>query len=71
MGYFSNGTEGEIYQEMYCFKCKHWTDEKGCPVWHIHLSYNYTAGKEAKEIMNELIERKGIENLKCTMFIKK
>ena len=36
MGHFSNGTEGEIYQERYCFRCVHWNDDYGCPVWFLH-----------------------------------
>ena len=34
MGSFSNGTEGEIYQEEYCYKCIH---EDGCPIWDLHF----------------------------------
>lgn len=36
MGHFSNGTEGEMYQARYCFRCVHWTDDAGCPVWFVH-----------------------------------
>jgi hypothetical protein len=36
MGHFSNGTEGEMYQEHYCFRCVHWNDDHGCPVWFLH-----------------------------------
>lgn len=28
MGYFSNATEAEYYQEEYCYKCIHWKHEK-------------------------------------------
>lgn len=71
MGYFSNGLEGEYYQEKYCFKCKHWTDEKGCPVWNIHLLYNYDSHSVSSGILNTFISRSGINNKECEMFIKK
>ncbi len=42
MGYFSNGTEGEIYQEQWCNHCIHRpTQEKGCAVWDAHLLLSY------------------------------
>jgi len=36
MAYFSNGTEGDMYQERWCHRCAHWSDEAGCPVWFLH-----------------------------------
>ncbi len=36
MGTFSNGTEGEIYQEQYCLKCINYKDY-GCPIWDLHF----------------------------------
>jgi hypothetical protein len=44
MGHFSNGTEGLLYQEKYCFQCRYWDDDEnregvgnmGCPVWFLH-----------------------------------
>jgi hypothetical protein len=36
VGYFSNGTEGLMYQEKYCFRCSYWNDEAGCPIWLLH-----------------------------------
>ena len=32
MGYFSNGTEGMMYEEEYCDKCWHGGDN-ACAVW--------------------------------------
>ena len=29
-----------MYQERYCFRCAHWTDEYGCPVWFVHELHN-------------------------------
>lgn len=39
MGYFSNGTEGDIYQTQYCSRCIHDAKEN-CPILAMHLLYN-------------------------------
>ena len=42
MGYFSNGTEGELYQRQWCDRCIHRDDyEAGtfCEVWSAHIFY--------------------------------
>lgn len=31
MGYFANGTEGDMYEEQYCDRCVHQNAEVGCP----------------------------------------
>lgn len=43
MAYFSNGTEGMMYQERYCYNCKYWVgdidnigSDLGCPIWMLH-----------------------------------
>jgi len=36
MAHFSNGTEGQMYQEKYCYRCAYWNDDAGCPVWFLH-----------------------------------
>lgn len=45
MGYFSNGTEGDMYEEQYCSRCIHFPDYEdpnavGCPIIGIHMLYN-------------------------------
>ena len=74
MGYFSNGTEGRIYEEVYCIKCIHYgTENKGCPIWGLHLFYNYDQYKDKKisHLLNSLIPRsKNGQNNKCNLFIK-
>ena len=67
MGYFSNGTEGECYEEQYCMKCRHHGD---CAVWDAHMLYNYDECNKEESILHLLIPRKGIHNLKCKMFIQ-
>jgi hypothetical protein len=41
MGYFSNGTMGEMYETRYCERCIHYSELPGCPVFVLHLVWNY------------------------------
>ena len=73
MGYFSNGTEGQMYVDEYCSKCIHYDN---CPIWAAHLIYNYDVvampEKESpgKAILNMLIPRSAEGfNEKCNMII--
>ena len=71
MGYFANGTEGDIYEERYCNRCVH---RGGCAVYFLHLDWNYEQHKDdptsqAKAFaLDLLIPRDGIENKQCEMF---
>ena len=49
MGYFSNGTEGDMYEEKYCNHCINMDQEKGCPVLNLHLLWNYEQFGKDKE----------------------
>ena len=69
MGYFSNGTEGQMYEAEYCDKCIH-NDEEGCPVMGIHFLYNGDKDEDIKTILDIFIPRKEIHNDKCTMFVE-
>ncbi len=76
MGNFSNGTEGFQYMEDYCFKCEHNGDDEEspyCPVWAVHLAYNYCAKSNVSAMLNMLIPREnnGLDNGQCRMFIRK
>lgn len=75
MGYFSNGTEGKIYEAKYCDRCAHQgTEDKVCPVWGAHFFCNYNQEEEGtKEILTMLIpqSKDGLRNLECTMFHSK
>jgi hypothetical protein len=68
MGYFSNGTEGEMYEEEYCSKCAH---VDGCAVWDAHMTLNYEECNNEDSILHLLIPRSkdGPWNDKCRMFI--
>jgi len=72
MGYFSNGTEGLVYQEDYCFNCVHDINE-GCPVWNLHLMYSYELANKPGSFLDELIpkSKEGCYNEECRMFIPK
>lgn len=68
MGYFSNGTEGEMYKEQWCNRCIH--DDDPCQVWLAHLLKNYDEHDNNESILHMLIPRSkdGIGNDKCKMF---
>lgn len=58
MAYFSNGTEGELYREHYCYKCEHFPrddESRDCPIWSAHFFYAYSAKDDAKAILDMLI----------------
>lgn len=74
MGYFSNGTEGESYFERYCSRCIHDDEEKGkyCPIWNLHLLYNYQECNNKESMLHTLIPRNdGGGNDVCTMFVER
>lgn len=71
MGYFSNGTEGECYEEQYCSRCVHQKiDDGGCAVWFAHLMANYDECNNPDSILHMLIPRRknGVGNEQCAMF---
>lgn len=69
MGYFSNGTEGEIYYAKYCSGCRHDDgDEKLCPIWTMHLIHN--GDDDMSDTLGMFIpvdDRTG-ENKRCLFF---
>lgn len=74
MGYFSNGTEGDLYESRYCNRCVHEDDEKGCPVMLAHILYAYELCNEEKhpgKVMLDLLiprSKDGCGNEQCVMF---
>lgn len=78
MAYFSNGHEGDYYEEKYCRRCVHgWHDSPPgapmCPVWRLHMIWNYDAvGQNADETkataLNTLWPTEGVHNGPCSMF---
>ena len=74
MGYFSNGEEGQRYEEEYCSKCVHQPDydkHVNCAVLEAHGVFNYAECNRPDSILHILIPRvKGIYNGQCRMFYK-
>lgn len=71
MGYFSNGTEGALYDDEYCSLCIHQKpDDGGCAVWLAHMLYNYRDCNDDNSILHLLIPRSKdkLGNEKCTMW---
>lgn len=75
MGYFSNGTEGDLYEAQYCARCVHNEDDPekpGCPVMLAHVLYAYeecNSTSTAKHILDELIPYEKGFNRQCAMFV--
>lgn len=75
MGYFSNGTEGMIYEEQYCSRCIHrdGPDGKtGCHVWLAHLLHSYKECNNPDSILDLLIPRSKdkLSNEQCKLFVE-
>lgn len=70
MGYFSNGTEGQVYREDYCDKCLHDVNNN-CAVWNLHLTRNYAECNNENSILHELIPiaEDGLSNEQCRMYV--
>ena len=75
MAYFANGSEGDLYVAKYCERCKHWrkdeSGEYGCPIWDLHLMYNYEREKSrfVRKMLDKLIPMRGLWAQKCSMFM--
>lgn len=76
MGYFSNATENDLYQEQWCNRCIHRgpDDGPGCPIMGVHFLYNYEQYKRGNEtirdILQDLIPPEGVGNGQCKMFVQ-
>ena len=71
MGYFSNGTEGDIYRAEYCDHCANDGDKQGshgCAIWDLHLMF--VGDKQKASLLDYLIPRieNGLRNGECKMF---
>lgn len=69
MGYFPNGTAGEMYEAQYCSRCIHDGD---CAVMLAHLMHNYAECNKPKSILHLLIPitKDGLDNEQCKMFVE-
>lgn len=82
VGYFSNGTDGMIFEEQWCSRCVHSDHRPGkeigdrdnppCPVWMAHLVFAYDLCNKTedpgKQILEMLIEHKDDCSNECKMF---
>ena len=78
MAYFSNGTEGMIYEEKWCSRCVHApTEDCECVVLQAHALYSYELcnekGTPGKTILDMMIPMSddGLFPEKCAMFLEK
>ena len=82
MGYFSNGSDNDYYQNLYCNHCQNMRDRgdgrgEGCAVMDLHWLWNYDAvGKQSdltkKTGLSMFIPRdKNGFNAECSMFLRK
>jgi hypothetical protein len=71
MGYFSNGTEGMLYEERYCSRCIHADPEHACPIWMLHGLHNYEECNKPSSFLHVLIPRSKdkLDNEQCSMFV--
>lgn len=71
MGYFSNGTEGEMYEDRWCSRCIHRDDQRGCPIWMLHHLHNYEECNKPDSFLHVLIPRSkdDLSNERCSMFV--
>lgn len=56
MAYFSNGSEGEVFDEE-CAECRF--GQEPCPIFLVQSTYNYEAcnNETARAILNGLVEQ--------------
>ena len=81
MGHFSNGTEGMMYQEGYCFKCINYRDVgdgrgEGCPIWDLHFLWVGDEPNDDEHPKNQALnffiprEPAPVWNGDCKMFLE-
>ena len=70
MGYFSNGTEGGIYEDQYCNRCVHMHEDYNCPCLDAHMFWNYEECNKKDSILHKMIPRteNDLGNEQCIFF---
>lgn len=77
MTYFANGTEGDIFEEMYCSRCIHAPQYEAeppvdCPILTLHRMWNYDAvGEKADQTKHLALELFIPRGKDCSMFVEK
>lgn len=72
MGYFPNGTSGEMFVERHCVECVHWKDDgdgrgHGCPVYDLHLLYSYELADKKDDPGKDMLDALITPEFTCTM----
>ena len=72
MGYFSNSTEGMMYEAEHCNKCVHNHPEHGCPCLEAHEIWNYKECNKEDSILHKMIPKTkdGLGNEQCIFFVE-
>lgn len=74
--YFSNGTEGQMYEERYCSRCTHGRNEDSCAIMNAHF---LAAGEDGwaddaspiRMVLDQLIPLDDEHyNQRCTMMME-
>ncbi len=71
MAYFSNGTEGEIWENKYCARCLNYSEDAGgCTILDVHMEWAYelcNSREAGKKILDTLIPMEGLFAGRCSM----
>ncbi len=70
MGYFATEADRLAYQSQWCATCGHQVADT-CPVWRAH-GMGHDSQQEQPviaQMLQQLIPRRGVSNLKCTMHV--
>ena len=70
MGYFSNGEQGDAYEEKWCLRCVHQDIEahRSCPCLEAHALWNYEECNKLDSVLHKMIPREWLGNAKCIFF---
>lgn len=72
MGYFPNGTAGEMYEAQFCDRCIHNLEDHGCPCLTAHMLWNYDECNKEESILHKMIPRNAEGwNQQCVFYAPK
>lgn len=66
MAYFSNGSEGEIFDNQ-CAECLHQDEETMCPIAFVQTHFNYDQLSDGQEKLREAVTMLVDEKGNCRM----
>lgn len=65
MAYFSNGSEGAVFDDQ-CAKCKY--GDKPCPIAFVQMEYNYDQLNDTTETARKMLDALVKSDGTCTMW---